>query len=123
MVPRDRDRAYAMFGIRSLSAKAQADPLQSQRAATSWFAQLPSIDVIARAAQVALALDALRQSDVAIDRDRVAAIASLDAATELDSRRLVAWYLKNQQKSPGVAERFWRAAHDLNKALVQAYQK
>jgi len=96
-----------MFGIRSLSAKAQADPLQSQRAATAWFAQLPSIDVIVRAEQVALALDALRQSDVAIDRDRVAAIASLNAATEADSRRLIAWYLKNQEKSPSVADH-WR---------------
>jgi len=101
--------------------KDHPDPLQTRRIAVEWLRHLPPLDVVGRQEHVIRAFEGMRHACAAADHDRAAAIEHLDATLDVDHRRLVKWHLENRGGSSGLAERFWRLAHDVNRGFVFAY--
>ena len=111
-----------MFGFLTQSTKDQADPLQSQKAASAWLRQLPALDVIGRQQHVMRAFDGMRASRREADLNRVAAIEYLDAALGADRRQLLKQYVENAEGAARLSERIWQATHELTQGFVFAYQ-
>ncbi len=111
-----------MFGFLTQSTKDQADPLQSQKAASAWLRQLPALDVIGRQQHVMRAFDGMRASRREADLNRVAAIEYLDAALGADRRQLLKQYVENAEGAARLSERIWQATHELAQGFVFAYQ-
>ena len=103
-------------------SKGYADPLQNRKVASAWFGKLPALDVLARQQQVLHAFSVMRRSWTEISRDRISAIAYIDAAFESEHRRLIQWYLENLSTSPRLAARFRQAAIEVNQSFIDAYQ-
>lgn len=112
-----------MFGFLTPQAKPKdpLDPLHSRKSASEWFQHLPALDVIGRQAHVIHAFEAMRHASRAMDVDRIAAIEYLDAALDVDHRRLIKWYFENLQGSPKLADRFWQAASEVCQSFMVAY--
>ncbi len=111
-----------MFGFLTQSTKDQADPLQSQKAASAWLRQLPALDVIGRQQHVMRAFDGMRASRREADLNRVAAVEYLDAALGADRRQLLKQYVENAEGAARLSERIWQATHELAQGFVFAYQ-
>jgi hypothetical protein len=111
-----------MFGFLTQSTKDQADPLQSQKAATAWLRQLPALDVIGRQQHVMRAFEGMRQGRKEADLHRVAAVEYLDAALGADRRQLLKQYVENAEGAARLSERIWKATHEMAQGFAYAYQ-
>ena len=97
------------------------DPLQTRRIAAEWLRHLPPLDVVGRQEHVVRAFEGMRHACAPADLDRAAAIEYVDAMLEVDHRRLVKWHLENLDGPPGLADRFWRLANEVNRGFAFAY--
>src|SRR5262245_7989224 len=111
-----------MFGFLTQQTKDDPDPLMTAKTVSAWLRHLPTLDVIARQAQVMRIFDGMRQSRRPVDMNRIAAIQFLDTALGADRRQLIKQYVENIDRNPRVADRAWQAAQELSQGFVYAYQ-
>jgi hypothetical protein len=111
-----------MFGFLKPQLTVEDDPLQSPETACAWLNFLPPQDVAGRHRQVLTALHDIRRVGASIDRDRIEAIALVDAAIDADRRRLIAQYVVSVDRSAALSERIWQSMDELNKAFTVAYR-
>ena len=111
-----------MFAFLTPSAREPADPLQTPKTAAAWLRQLPALDIIGRQQHVIKALDDMRESQRAVDANRVSAIAFVDAALGADRRQLNKQYIESAEHSSELASRIWQASFDMSQAFAMSYQ-
>jgi hypothetical protein len=112
-----------MFGLLTTQITDRVDPLQSPRVASAWLGQLPPLDVMTRQEHVVRALESMRKSGRAPDRNRIAALEFLDAALGPDRRQLLGQYLTTLDDGKArLADRLWQTLLELTQAFGTAYR-
>ena len=111
-----------MFRFLTQQAGDSPEPLQTQKTASAWFRQLPSVDVIGRQQHVMRAFDALRRSPKPVEFDHVAAVEFLDAKLDADRGQLITQYVETVDGSGALADRIWLAAYEISQGFIVAYR-
>lgn len=111
-----------MFGLLTQNTKSALEPLTSTRAASSWVAQLPPADLLARQQQTLTVFDSFRNAQREVDLGHISALHYLDAALGADRRKLVRQFVGHADAASVVANRLWQALYDLSQSFIVMYQ-